>query len=332
MTDQANMKELGCGRLAAALCKAMGLVDGAPKSDHNKHGRYDYTSTETMIAYCRGALRQAGLCVAPVSESVENRGTPMEATTKRGDVYLREMWTFRFDFLLMHESGETHRMSRVMPAESGPGRPLDKAKAGAQSMALSYLLRDLLLIPRGEREVEVDARDDSDYLPAAPDAPQPAKPNNAGAAARLNDRLKAERVTRDRLNAYLKTIGKPPLPDDVPDDAADAFGALFFGRGGLADFRAWDKANPAEPATSPGGAKDALYERLRDECGISAEDFDAYAKASINQVVRTDSDAAQAEVWFFGDGGGVKQLADYRAWANDNLPAGDAPDDDPIPF
>ena len=35
---------------------------------------------------------------------------------------------------------------------------------------------------------------------------------------------------------------------------------------------------------------------------------------------------------FFGDGDGVKQLADYRAWANGNLPAGDAPDDDPIPF
>lgn len=185
---------------------------------------------------------------------------------------------------------------------------------------------------RGQRQPQRQPDPDVVDGEMVSDAPQQAKPDNAGAAAKLDERLKAEGIKRSRLNAYLKTIGKPPLPADVTDDAADAFGALFFGRGGLADFRAWDKANPVEPAASPGGAKDALYERLRDECGISAEDFDAYAKASINQEVRTDADAAQAEVWFFGDGDGVKQLADYDAWANDNPPAGGSPDDDPLPF
>ena len=163
------------------------------------------------------------------------------------------------------------------------------------------------------------------------DAPEAQAPDFTGASAKLDERLKAEGVNRGRLNVYLKTIGKPPLPSDVPDKGAAEFMGLFFGHGGLADFRAWDKANPATPAAPTGSAKDALYARLLDECNISAEDFDAYVKAAINQTVKTDNDAAQAEVWFFGDGPFVKQLADYRAWANDNLPAGE-PDDDPIPF
>lgn len=162
-------------------------------------------------------------------------------------------------------------------------------------------------------------------------APKAAGPDHSGAAKKLSARLKAEKIDRARLNAYLKVIGRPTLPDDVSDAAAAAFGGLFFGGGGLEDFRSWEKANPA---TSPGGARDALYERLADQCGIDAEAFDAYLKAAINEVVKTDADAEQAEAWFFGDGDGVAQLADFQAWAAGTASAdgGADPDDEPIPF
>lgn len=241
--------------IAEALCRAMGHVDGAPKNSRNDQQRYDYTSTETMIAFCRGALRAEGLSIVPAGEEVEHRAESAEFKTSKGTPYTRDLWTFRFRWLLLHVSGESLTIERVMPVESGPGRPLDKAKAGGASMALSYALRDLLLIPRGEREVEVDARDDSGYMPGVSAAPAEAKPAEAkpaakagtGAAARLLSELKREGVPLDRLNAFLRAGSKPELPDPLTDADADAFGAAFF-PGGLSAFRFWTKNNAEKPA------------------------------------------------------------------------------------
>ena len=222
--------------LHAALAAAMGHVSGAPKSARNDQQRYDYTSTETMISHCRGALRAEGLSIIPIGEEVEHRCEPVEAKTSKGTPYTRDLWTIRFRWLLAHSSGESVEMARIMPAESGPGRPLDKAKAGAASMALSYLLRDLLLIPRGEREVEVDARDDSDYVPPAASAPQAAGPTPVSIIRQAIGDTPPQAV-----GAFLKAKGMGGLP---LDDAAGASRfAAWWGREGAAMFAQWESGS-----------------------------------------------------------------------------------------
>lgn len=138
-----------CGKLAAALCQAQGEVGGVQKGSQNTHQRFNYTSIEEMVVATRGPLRRAGLVVLPTAHRVE------------GEVLVTE-------WLLAHSSGESMPLRYDMPIVPGKGRPMDKAASASASQALNYLLRDLLLLPRGERE-DIDSRDDSGFDPQAVD-------------------------------------------------------------------------------------------------------------------------------------------------------------------
>lgn len=138
-----------CGKLAAALCQAQGEVGGVQKGSQNAHQRFNYTSIEEMVVATRGPLRRAGLVVLPTAHRVE------------GEVLVTE-------WLLAHTSGESMPLRYDMPIVPGKGRPMDKAASASASQALNYLLRDLLLLPRGERE-DIDGRDDSGFDPQALD-------------------------------------------------------------------------------------------------------------------------------------------------------------------
>jgi hypothetical protein len=81
-------------------------------------------------------------------------------------------------FLLIHPSGESIPLEITWAVCPDRGRPLDKAMATANTSALAYLLRDLLLMPRVDPQEEMDARDDgagSAREPATP-TPTPASP------------------------------------------------------------------------------------------------------------------------------------------------------------
>jgi len=127
-----------CGKLAAALCQAQGEVGGVQKGSQNTHQRFNYTSIEEMVVATRGPLRRAGLVVMPTAHRVE------------GEVLVTE-------WLLVHTSGESMPLRYDMPIVPGKGRPMDKAASASASQALNYLLRDLLLLPRGEAE-DIDGR------------------------------------------------------------------------------------------------------------------------------------------------------------------------------
>jgi hypothetical protein len=68
---------------------------------------------------------------------------------------------------IMHlSSGQAQRVKRTAFAEPHKGTPLDKAMLGAETSALGYWLRGLLMAPRLELD-EVSARNDRDYDPTA---------------------------------------------------------------------------------------------------------------------------------------------------------------------
>ena len=138
---------MSVGKIAAALCQAQGEIGGVQKGSRNDHQRFDYTSIEQMVVATRGPLRRAALAVIPTAHRIE------------GDTLVTE-------WLLTHESGESLPLRYDMPIVEGKGRPMDKAASASASQALNYLLRDLLLLPRGDRE-DIDGRDDSGYDPQA---------------------------------------------------------------------------------------------------------------------------------------------------------------------
>ncbi len=131
--------------LATALAKAQSAVTGAEKDAYNQHHKYDYASAEQMIHICSAWLNAEGLSLVPLAAEMVH-GVPVG----NGGCILRRK------YLLLHASGESLELVQDWPAEPGKGRPLDKAVAGADTSSLSYLLRDLLLVPRVEEGTDLN--------------------------------------------------------------------------------------------------------------------------------------------------------------------------------
>lgn len=152
-------------QLNAALLEAQKAVHAVTKDAVNQHHRYGYASSEAIIIEARQCLTEAGLVV--------RRGHWSYDPTNN-KVYM--------DFHITHpDSGEYFKEGVEFPAVPGNGRPLDKALAAALTTAQSYYLRDLLLIPRVD--VEMDTRDDS--RPQKPS--QPVQPAPQAAAKQATD-------------------------------------------------------------------------------------------------------------------------------------------------
>lgn len=140
----------GIARLAAALGKAQAACKPVSHDAHNTHQNYAYTSSEAIIAEGKQALASAGLSLLPVRQS-------LNGWERHGE----DRFELERHFLLLHSSGETLPLCVHWPVCPGKGRPLDKATAAAATLSLSYLLRDLLLMPRVDPADEVNARDDT---------------------------------------------------------------------------------------------------------------------------------------------------------------------------
>lgn len=134
----------------SALARAQGLVRSVDKDATNQHMRYQYASAEAVIDEARRALSSCGLSLHQSDLVIEG----VEAGHVRGT------------YVLAHAGGESTTITASWAWESGKGRPADKAVAGATTTALAYVLRGLLLIPRGlEGEARPDQRDDREYQP-----------------------------------------------------------------------------------------------------------------------------------------------------------------------
>lgn len=162
--------------LFAALAAAQASIQESAKKDgRNAHQGYDYTTADEMIALCRSALLKAGLSVFRADWSY----TP-NSEDGPGCVLSR--------IVIVHPASKSLRVHTLAwPAIPGAGRPLDKAVAAALTTSLSYWLRDLLLVPRGDG-LSMDSRDDSKYKPEIPKArpkpaPSPSAPMPAPAPA-----------------------------------------------------------------------------------------------------------------------------------------------------
>lgn len=145
--------------LVAALAKAIQDVGGVAKGGTNEHHGFDYTSADQMVDHCRSALASNGLTVLTSNQTVvagDGRAIGVELQLKG---YKKEVGCSAMlvtEYLLLHSDGGSMPITNEMPIVPDSGRPIDKATLSASTESLSYMLRNLLLIPRGEGVAERD--------------------------------------------------------------------------------------------------------------------------------------------------------------------------------
>ena len=125
--------------LHEALLKAQRSAEAISKDAHNKFSGYDYVSAETMIQRCRDVLLEAGIVFTAGNVKL----TPYAANDFGDCMVLEQGWRITY-------GDEVVDLVRSWAAVPSKGTPLDKAIAGSLTANLSYTLRDVLLIPRGD--------------------------------------------------------------------------------------------------------------------------------------------------------------------------------------
>lgn len=147
MSDQPPVADLvervaaPLGDLYAALVAAQLAFAGVAK-DGDVQQQYRYTTTEAMVAATRGPLNGAGLALFRTSIRLEASVVHLVYSLVHGP------------------SGQRLDIPTMCPVLASGRMPMDKATHAAVSEALNYLLRDLLLVPRGE-EHSISGRDDT---------------------------------------------------------------------------------------------------------------------------------------------------------------------------
>lgn len=147
--------------LAAALARAMMAVSGVEKGARNKFHGYDYVSADQMVAHCRAALANEGIAVVPTSHRINAIRIPYVEEGKSGRKEKEAPASIVCEYLVMGH-GEAYQMVSEVPLCPEAGRPIDKAVFAAKTEALGYVLRDLLLVPRGEGIDDISGRSDDD--------------------------------------------------------------------------------------------------------------------------------------------------------------------------
>jgi len=127
------MSELDKALLAAQ--KAVGVL---VKDARNDFGKFDYTSAESVLIQGKAILNENGLFLRIAGETAHLVGTQEYVKT---------------EYVLTHaDSGEQITCARDWPVcPGGQMNPL-RAAAATNTSGLSYLLRDLLQIPRVDKD------------------------------------------------------------------------------------------------------------------------------------------------------------------------------------
>jgi hypothetical protein len=201
--------------LAAGLVRAQREAHAVAKGGRNKFHGYNYASAEDVIRAARDALSEGDLAILAMSHEI--------ATMIPGGPEVEPTLSVRIRYALIHAAGESREITSETPIMPEKGRPWDKALAAAKTYDLSYMLRSLLLLPRGEDEAsaDVDNRDDRGWD----------KRRQGGGG----DRAPAKAPPREPERPAEATAKTPPPAAPVRDEAFAAWWAGMQEAGYTAD-------------------------------------------------------------------------------------------------
>lgn len=131
-------------KIAAAVVQVMKALGTLAKERENAFDHYEYASIDDFIDHVRGPMIEAGLFIIP-SEARE--AETHEVTKKDGKPMV--IWTARFAFTLVHESGESYGpIYKTVPVQFNGAQ----AAGSSQSYAMKQLQRGLFLIKTGDKD------------------------------------------------------------------------------------------------------------------------------------------------------------------------------------
>lgn len=204
MSNEPN-ENSGWVGIIPSLLKAQRQVEAVEKASRNDFGGYKYASAEDMITASRKVLHDNDLIV-----------------TKSGwrIIYDGESPLVEAVYVLAHENGSAVMCTTQYPICVGKGRPEDKALNASLTTGLSYFLRDLLLIPRCDEEV--DQRPDTiSRGTGVRDTPKPKSGSRKSAANQKTNFLNAvgawinrDPSEKDTAEACLKILKLHTMPTD----------------------------------------------------------------------------------------------------------------------
>lgn len=132
-----------------ALLAAQRSVIGVFKDGRNKHHGFNYTRGESMIKFGRDVFHKFGLSLRTAGNSTRTLGSGQDVLDSKyvlshPDSKGREEISFSLPIVTNSEKGN-------------PIRTADKAALGAATESLAYVIRDLLAVPRFEKDEDVNA-------------------------------------------------------------------------------------------------------------------------------------------------------------------------------
>lgn len=200
--------------LYSAIARAQAKAKRVEKDATNAFHRYNYVSAEAMIHEAKQLLAAEGLAVVPVASRLR-KADDLVSDDKDWARNARAALVLTCDWVVLHVNGGSMPTGIEWPVAPEKGRPIDKAVAAAHTASLSYLLRDLLQIPRVEEGTELDG-DERD------EAPPPSQQQRARMAALLSELG----IARDGQAAYVETLEPLRALPESQSEYATVIGAL----------------------------------------------------------------------------------------------------------
>jgi hypothetical protein len=131
-------------KIAGAVVQVMKALGTLSKERENKFDHYEYASIDDFIEHVREPMLEAGLFIIP-SEARE--AETREVTKKDGKPMV--IWSSRFAFTLVHESGESFGpIFKTVDVQFNGAQ----AAGSSQSYAIKQLQRGLFLIKTGDKD------------------------------------------------------------------------------------------------------------------------------------------------------------------------------------
>jgi hypothetical protein len=194
-----------------ALSGAQQTIGALVKGSMGPRG--SYVDVDSAIKAGKQALAEHGLTLVTVSAELISLGEGLEGA---GLALKRR-------FVLYHNSGESLELSQTFPVVVSRRMPLDHATAAADSFGMTYLLRGLLLFPRGEEHI--DTSDASLPRESGEKAPKQREKSVERVAARRAEVRAADKRSASPIHSAATKLGaeldESKTPDDLPDPSAD---------------------------------------------------------------------------------------------------------------
>lgn len=134
-------------KVAQGIVQVMSNVKRLEKDSKNNFGKYAFVGIDAFLEATRPLCADAGLII--LQDEVSSEIVESQFTDDRGNTRVKSWLTLKFEFILVHASGEIweRRLTRSVTVDAALGA---QAYGAAQSYALKQFLRAIFQMATGD--------------------------------------------------------------------------------------------------------------------------------------------------------------------------------------